>query len=55
MENFVRACNFGHGPPDDGLNLVLQNLKSRGSLQMLIGIWEILSPDIRNIINDAGF
>ena len=34
---------------------VLQSLKSRGSLQMLKGIWEALSPDIRNIINDAGF
>ena len=65
MENFVEACNFwlwkillGHvifGPLDDGSNFVLQNLKSQGSLQMLKGMWEILSPDIRNIINDAGF
>jgi len=65
MENFVKACNFwlwkillGHvifGPPDDGSKFVLQNLKSQGSLQMLKGIWEILSPDIRNIINNVGF
>ena len=65
MENFVKACNFwlwkillGHvifGPPDDGSKFVLQNLKSRGSLQMLKGIWEILSPNIKNIINEAGF
>ena len=34
---------------------VLQNLKSRGSLQMLKGIWEILSPNIKNVINEAGF
>ena len=53
VENF-----FGHvicGHPDDGSNFVLQNLKSQGSLQMLEGIWEILSSNIRNIINDAGF
>ena len=36
-------------------NFVLQNLKSRGSLQMLKGTWEILSPDIKNIIDEAGF
>ena len=53
MENFVGHVICGH--PDDGSSFVLQNLKSQGSLQMLKGIWEILSPDIRNIINDAGF
>ena len=34
---------------------MLQNLKSRGSLQMLKSIWEANSLAIRNIINDAGF
>ena len=34
---------------------MLQSLKSQGSLQMLKSIWEALSPNIRNIINDAGF
>ena len=43
------------GHPNDGSNFVLQNLKSRGSFQMLKGIWEILSLDIKNIINKAGF
>ena len=36
-------------------NFFLQNLKSQGSLQMLKGIWEILSPDIKNIFNEADF
>ena len=34
---------------------MLQSLKSRGSLQMLKNMWEVLSPNIKNIINDAGF
>ena len=49
---------FGHvmmGHANVGSNFFLQNHKSRGSLQMLKGIWEILSPDIKNIINEAGF
>ena len=40
---------------NDWLSFVLQNLKSRDSLQMLKGIWEVLSPNIKNIINEAGF
>ena len=34
---------------------MLQSLKSRGSLQMLKNMWEVLSPNIKNIINDVGF
>ena len=34
---------------------MLQSLKSRGSLQMLKNMWEALSPNIKNIINDADF
>ena len=34
---------------------MLRNLKSRGSLQMLKNMWEALSPNIKNIISDAGF
>ena len=34
---------------------MLQSLKSRGSLQILKNMWEALSLDIQNIINDAGF
>ena len=34
---------------------VLQSLKSWGSLQMLKSMWETLSSNIKNIINDAGF
>ena len=53
--------DFGHGKNifgcgrDVDSNFVLQNLKSRDSLQMLKGIWEILSPDTKNIINEADF
>ena len=43
------------GHLNDWLNIVLQNLKSWGSLQMLRGIWDILSLDVKNIINEAGF
>ena len=34
---------------------MLQSLKSRDSLQMLKNTWEALSPNIKNIINDADF
>ena len=50
MRNFCWICDDGSWEI-----FVLQNLKSRGSLQMLKGIWEILSLDIKNIINKAGF
>ena len=33
---------------------MLQNLKSRASLQMLKSAWATLSPGIKNIINEAG-
>ena len=55
----IFGSDFGHGNflvvCNDGSNFVLQKLNSRGSLQMLKGIWEILSPNIKNIINEAGF
>ena len=35
--------------------VVLQSLKSRGSLQVLKNMWKALSPNIKNIINEAGF
>ena len=38
----------------DWLNFVLQNLKSQGSLQMLKGRWEVLSPNIKNVIDEVG-
>ena len=50
MRNFCWICDDGSWEI-----FVLQNLKSRGSLQMLKGIWEILFLDIKNIINKAGF
>ena len=34
---------------------MLQSLKSQGNLQMLKNTWEALSPNIKNIINEAGF
>ena len=34
---------------------MLQSLKSQGNLQMLKNMWEALSPNIKNIINDVGF
>ena len=34
---------------------MLQSLKSRGSLQILKNMWEVLSPNIKNIINDVSF
>ena len=34
---------------------MLQSLKSRGSLQLLKNMWEALSPNIKNIINEVGF
>ena len=34
---------------------MLQSLKSRDSLQMLKSAWAALSPNIKNIINEAGF
>ena len=34
---------------------MLQSLKSRGSLQVLKNTWEALSPNIKSIINEAGF
>ena len=37
------------------LTFMLQSLKSRGSLQMLKNMWEALSPNIKNIINDVDF
>ena len=59
MENFCWTWNFGHGKFCWTCrwlaNFVLQNLKSRGSLQMLKDIWKILSLDIRNVICEVGF
>ena len=34
---------------------MLQSLKSRGSLQILKNMWEVLSPNIKNIVNEASF
>ena len=33
----------------------MHNLKSQVSIEILKGIWGVLSLDIRNIINEAGF
>ena len=57
------GCDFGHDYREKKLcygcdvdsNFVLKILKSWGSLQMLKGIWEILNPDIKNIINETNF
>ena len=34
---------------------MLQSLKSQDSLQLLKNMWEALSPNIKNIINEAAF